>query len=145
MQLVVEAYLVLVALLLGSFINLALDRLPRRESLVAPRSHCRSCGRVLNPVDLMPVLGYALRGGRCATCRVAIGATAPAVEAACGLLMVAALVGLGLWPGAVAGLAAVSLLGITLTTLALRGGGAGAFRSPESRSGTTNSAAHRPR
>ena len=36
------AYLVLVALLLGSFINMAADRLPRHESLVHPRSHCRS-------------------------------------------------------------------------------------------------------
>ncbi len=38
--LAVMAYLVVVALLLGSFINLAADRLPRRESLVRPRSHC---------------------------------------------------------------------------------------------------------
>ena len=40
-------YLVLVALLLGSFINLAADRLPRGESLIRPRSHCRACGRQL--------------------------------------------------------------------------------------------------
>src|SRR2546428_13050198 len=61
--LAVPAYLVLVAMLIGSFINLAADRLPRRESIVRPRSHCRSCGRVLNLVDLIPVAGYAIRGG----------------------------------------------------------------------------------
>ena len=60
-QLGLEAYLVLVALLIGSFINLAADRLPRGESVVSPRSHCRSCGRVLNVVDLFPVAGYLVR------------------------------------------------------------------------------------
>ena len=114
------SYLVLVAMLAGSFINLAADRLPRGESIVAPRSHCRSCGRVLNAVDLVPVAGYLLRRGRCATCGVAIGASSPLVEAACGLVMAAAILRLGLWPGGAAGLAAVSLIGLGLTTYSLR-------------------------
>ena len=116
----VGAYLVLVGLLFGSFVNLAADRLPRGESLVRPRSHCRSCGRVLNVVDLLPVLGYAVRGGRCATCGTAIGATSPIVEAACGLAMVLAVVALGVWPGAVAGLAVVAVIGVGFTTIAYR-------------------------
>lgn len=111
------AYLVLVALLLGSFINLAADRLPRRESLVRPRSHCRSCGRVLNFVDLIPVGGYLIRGGRCASCGVSIGAWAPAVEALCGALMVAPLVLFGLVPGAMAGVAAIAVAGVAVVGL----------------------------
>ena len=95
----IEAYLVLVALLVGSFINLAADRVPRGESLLRPRSHCRSCGRVLNAVDLIPVAGYMIRGGRCATCRVPIGGASPLIEAVCGGCMAAALVWLGLWMG----------------------------------------------
>jgi leader peptidase (prepilin peptidase)/N-methyltransferase len=110
-------YLVLVALLLGSFINLAADRLPRHESLVHPRSHCRSCGRVLNLVDLIPVAGYLVRGGRCASCRATIGASSPAVEALCGAAMVASVALLGLWWGAVAGFAAVGAIGVTGVTL----------------------------
>ena len=113
-------YLVLVAMLLGSFINLAADRLPRGESLVMPRSHCRLCGRVLNGLDLVPVAGYLLRGGRCATCGIGIGISSPIVEAACGLVMAAAVIRLGLWPGALAGLAAVALIGVGLTTVAMR-------------------------
>ena len=66
----VGTYAVLVAALVGSFINLAADRVPRRESVVRPRSRCRSCGRVLNLVDLIPVAGYLIRAGRCATCTV---------------------------------------------------------------------------
>lgn len=116
----VAAYLVLVALLCGSFINLAADRLPRGESIVRPRSHCRSCGRVLNLVDLIPVAGYAVRGGRCATCRTPIGLMSPAVEAISGGLMLGALAWLGLWPGAIIGAIIVALLGQAIVVGALR-------------------------
>jgi leader peptidase (prepilin peptidase) / N-methyltransferase len=112
------AYLVLVALLLGSFINLAADRLPRRESLLHPRSHCRSCGRVLNLVDLIPVAGYVIRGGRCASCGASIGASSPAIEALCGALMIAALSMLGLVRGAVMGIGLVALVGVAAVWLA---------------------------
>jgi len=113
-------YLVLVSLLLGSFINLAADRLPRGESLVRPRSHCRACGRQLNTIDLLPVLGYALRRGRCATCGSPIGASAPFVEGVAGACMAVPVVFLGLWPGAVAGLCLVACWGLVVTSLAAR-------------------------
>jgi prepilin signal peptidase PulO-like enzyme (type II secretory pathway) len=114
-----EAYLVMVALLLGSFINLAADRAPRAESLLRPRSHCRGCGRVLNALDLVPVAGFLIRGGRCATCRVQIGATSPLVEAATGACMLGALAWLGLWPGAALGFVLVALLGLAVVGLSL--------------------------
>jgi prepilin signal peptidase PulO-like enzyme (type II secretory pathway) len=114
------AYLVLVGLLVGSFVNMAADRLPRGESIVQPRSHCRACGRRLNVVDLIPVLGYAVRGGRCVTCRTPIGASAPLVEAVSGGLMLAAIAGLGLWPGAVSGLVLVALWGLLVIGVAFR-------------------------
>ncbi|TMD88111.1 MAG: prepilin peptidase [Chloroflexi bacterium] len=112
-MLALQAYLILVALLLGSFINLAADRRPRGESLVRPRSHCRSCGRVLNVVDLIPVAGYLIRKGRCATCGVAIGALSPAVEALCGLAMIAGIAALGIGRGAAVGFALVAVIGLT--------------------------------
>jgi prepilin signal peptidase PulO-like enzyme (type II secretory pathway) len=108
---IVSAYLVLVALLLGSFINLAADRLPRGESLISPASHCRACDRRLNFVDLVPVLGYIVRGGRCADCRVPIGVSSPVVEALCGAAMLIPLATLGLARGAVVGFALVGLVG----------------------------------
>jgi prepilin signal peptidase PulO-like enzyme (type II secretory pathway) len=91
-ELPLDIYLVLVALFVGSFINLAVDRAPRGESLVTPRSHCRSCGRVLNVIDLLPVAGYFIRRGRCATCGTPIGFSAPAIEASSGGLMLVSLV-----------------------------------------------------
>src|SRR5438105_15382752 len=106
----VEGYLVIVALLFGSFINLAADRLPRGESILRPRSHCRPCGRQLNLLDLVPVGGYLLRRGPCAGCGAPIGMSSLAVAGACGLVMMMPLlwVGVGgaprlasaLWPAA---------------------------------------------
>jgi leader peptidase (prepilin peptidase)/N-methyltransferase len=116
----VATYLVLVALMLGSFINLAADRIPRHESLIRPRSHCRSCGRQLNVVDLLPVLGYVIRGGRCATCKVPIGVSAPLVEAVAGACVLAAIVWQGLWPGALTGLGLVALWGVIVVTASAR-------------------------
>ena len=117
----VAAYLILVGLMIGSFINLAADRLPRGESVIRPRSHCRACGRQLNAIDLLPVLGYVLRAGRCATCKAPIGLAAPFVEASCGGAMLAAVVSLGLWPGALVGLAVVISFGAAVVANGLRG------------------------
>jgi prepilin signal peptidase PulO-like enzyme (type II secretory pathway) len=113
-------YLVLIGLITGSFINLAADRVPRGESIVRPRSHCRSCGRVLTVVDLLPVVGYLLRRGRCASCGTPIGRTSPVVEFVSGACMFAMLAWLGLWPGAIAGFALLALLGFSVTGLALK-------------------------
>lgn len=123
----VAAYLVLVAMLVGSFFNLAADRLPRGESLIRPRSHCRSCGRVLDLVDLAPVAGYLLRRGRCASCGVAIGVGSPVLEAVCGAAMLASLTVLGPGRGALVGGVAVAFIGlarvgaVARTTTARRG------------------------
>jgi prepilin signal peptidase PulO-like enzyme (type II secretory pathway) len=113
-------YLVLAGLMLGSFINLAADRVPRRESVISPASHCRSCGRHLNAIDLIPVAGYLLRRGRCATCGVPIGPSSPAVEAVSGALMAVALIWLGPWPGAIAGLGLIALWGLGVTGVAVQ-------------------------
>lgn len=119
-QFVVATYFVLVALLLGSFINLAADRLPRGESIVTPRSHCRACGRQLDFVDLLPVAGYLIRRGRCATCRTSIGISSPIVEAASGGLMLGAIAWQGIWPGAVTGLVLIAFWGSAVTLLGFR-------------------------
>jgi leader peptidase (prepilin peptidase) / N-methyltransferase len=113
-------YLVFVGLAFGSFLNLAADRLPRSESLVRPPSHCRTCGRRLNFVDLLPVAGYVIRGGRCATCRAPIGVSAPILECLCGACVATPILLQGLWPGAVTGLTLLLGLGSVVTVLALR-------------------------
>ena len=116
----VGAYLCFVALLLGSFINLAADRIPRGESSVRPGSHCRACGRRLNFVDLIPVAGYLIRRGRCATCGTPIGASAPVVEALSGALVLAPILVIGPWRGAILGVALVAAYGAGVVGRAMR-------------------------
>lgn len=72
-------------LALGSFLELAADRLPRGESIVAPPSHCRACGRRLTPGELVPLVSYVRQRGRCRGCDTPIGAGVPLREALSGL------------------------------------------------------------
>ena len=71
----------LLGLLVGSFLNVVIHRLPRGESLVRPASRCPSCGAAIKPYDNVPVLSWLLLRGRCRNCGVAIGVRYPIVEA----------------------------------------------------------------
>jgi len=74
----------------GSFLNVVTFRLPRRESLVKPRSHCTSCGAHVRPYDNVPILSWLLLRGRCRDCGAQISPRYPLVEAATALLCAAA-------------------------------------------------------
>jgi leader peptidase (prepilin peptidase)/N-methyltransferase len=74
------AIITLVGLAIGSFLNVVIHRLPRRESLVSPGSRCPSCGYALGAVDNVPVLSWVLLGGRCRKCRARISVRYPVVE-----------------------------------------------------------------
>jgi leader peptidase (prepilin peptidase)/N-methyltransferase len=93
-----SAFLVVFGLIVGSFLNVCIYRLPRRESLVWPGSHCPSCGRAIRWYDNVPVLGFLLLGGRCRDCRAPIGLRYPAVEIATAALVVAELWAYGWQP-----------------------------------------------
>lgn len=71
---------VVFALLLGSFLNVIIYRLPRGESVVWPGSHCPRCGSSLKAWDLIPVLSYLWLGGRCRSCKDRISLRYPLVE-----------------------------------------------------------------
>ncbi|HTD57771.1 MAG TPA: prepilin peptidase [Solirubrobacteraceae bacterium] len=76
--------------MIGSFLNVVVYRLPRRESLVRPASHCRACGVAVKPYDNVPVLSWLLLRGRCRNCSAPISKRYPLVEALTGLLCVGA-------------------------------------------------------
>ncbi len=82
--------LFLVGASIGSFLNVIIYRLPRGKSLVFPPSHCLSCGARLTFIDLIPVFSYLLLRGRCRHCGKHFSARYMLVEAATGLLAVAA-------------------------------------------------------
>ncbi len=83
----------------GSFLNVVIYRLPHRQSLLHPPSHCRSCGTRLRALDLIPVLSYVLLRGRCRYCGKSFSPRYAIVELATGLLAAAAVYtcGLGLY------------------------------------------------
>ena len=76
----------------GSFLNVVAWRLPRKESLLHPASHCPRCGTTLAWHDNLPLLGWLLRRGRCGQCRRPIAVRYPLVEALTAGLWVAMLV-----------------------------------------------------
>jgi prepilin signal peptidase PulO-like enzyme (type II secretory pathway) len=71
----------LLAAVLGSFLNVCISRLPRGESIVLPASHCPSCRVPIRAVDNIPLLSYFVLGGRCRACGVTIPWRYPLVEA----------------------------------------------------------------
>jgi leader peptidase (prepilin peptidase)/N-methyltransferase len=77
-------YIVVFAIgaLLGSFLNVCIHRLPRRESVVWPASRCPSCGTPIAAYDNIPILSYLWLRGRCRTCRSRISLRYPVVELA---------------------------------------------------------------
>ena len=79
----------LLGLAIGSFLNVVIWRVPRKESVVRPPSHCPQCETPIRPVDNVPVLSWLLLRGRCRHCGNPIAVRYPLVEASCGVLFVA--------------------------------------------------------
>jgi leader peptidase (prepilin peptidase)/N-methyltransferase len=72
----------LLGLLIGSFLNVVIWRVPRGESVVSPPSHCPACDAPISNRDNVPVLSWLLLRGRCRHCHEPISARYPLVEAA---------------------------------------------------------------
>src|SRR3954453_10849476 len=70
----------LFGLLLGSFLNVCIYRIPRDLSVVWPRSFCPECGQTIKWHENIPLLSFVLLGGRCSSCSQTIGFRYPAVE-----------------------------------------------------------------
>jgi leader peptidase (prepilin peptidase)/N-methyltransferase len=70
----------LLGLAFGSFLNVCLSRWPEGESVVNPRSHCRSCGRTLAWWENVPVVSWVALRGRCRSCKEKISWRYPLVE-----------------------------------------------------------------
>jgi leader peptidase (prepilin peptidase)/N-methyltransferase len=80
-----EAVAFILGLLFGSFLNVCISRLPRRESVVHPRSHCPNCGAGIRWYDNIPLVSWLLLRGRCRDCKEPISWRYPLVELATGM------------------------------------------------------------
>ena len=76
-------------LVIGSFLNVVIWRVPQKVSVISPRSSCPSCDTRIRPRDNVPVLSWLLLHGRCRSCGEAISPRYPLIELLTGVLFAA--------------------------------------------------------
>ncbi|HET6466307.1 MAG TPA: prepilin peptidase [Nitrospiria bacterium] len=108
----------ILGLIIGSFLNVCIHRLPRNESLIAPSSRCPSCHHSVRWWDNIPVISFLILGGRCRDCGRPISWRYPVVELVSGIgyLLLVWRFGVG-WQTVVYALLFSSLLVITFIDL----------------------------
>jgi leader peptidase (prepilin peptidase)/N-methyltransferase len=97
-------------LVIGSFLNVVVWRVPRHESLSSPPSHCPGCDRPIKPYDNVPVVSWLLLRGRCRWCGEPISVRYPLTEAVTAVLYVAVVLARDDAAGIALGLALVTIL-----------------------------------
>ena len=88
LQICVFIFLLMLGLVIGSFLNVVIYRLPLGASLISPRSSCVNCGRVLGVFDLIPAAAYIMLGGRCRYCRAPISPRYPFGELLAAMIII---------------------------------------------------------
>lgn len=96
MALLIYSYVFLLGCCIGSFLNVLVYRIPRKENFLTGRSHCAECGRTLNWYELVPLISYGALLGKCRTCKAHISLRYPIVELLTGLLALLSLYRFGL-------------------------------------------------
>ena len=86
----------LLGLVIGSFLNVCIVRIPAGKSIVLPASACPKCGAPIKPYDNIPVLSFLILGGKCRACRAPISPMYPLVEFLNGALYVVCYLAFGL-------------------------------------------------
>lgn len=86
----------ILGLVIGSFLNVCIYRIPIEKSIAFPPSHCTACKHKLNPLDLVPVFSYIFLRGRCRYCGEKISIRYPIIEILNGLLYLIVYVKFGL-------------------------------------------------
>ena len=76
----------LYGIVIGSFLNVCIYRIPKKENIAKVRSHCTSCGYQLKWYDLVPLFSYLFLGGKCRKCKEKISIQYPIIEALNGVL-----------------------------------------------------------
>lgn len=113
--------LFVLGLVLGSFLNVVIHRLPRDRSIVWPPSSCPVCSARIRPWDNIPVVSWLWLGGRCRDCRAPISWRYPAVELAAALLLVGLAFALGPRPALVpAAFFSLALLAVAIIDFEFR-------------------------
>src|SRR5258707_2198860 len=113
---VIIAGFFLFGLLIGSFLNVCITRIPAGVSIVSPKSRCPQCDSPIKPYDNVPVLSWLILHGKCRSCRTAISAMYPSIELLTGLVFVACYLSFGLSLATVKWLFFSSILVVLIVT-----------------------------
>jgi leader peptidase (prepilin peptidase)/N-methyltransferase len=103
-------------LLVGSFLNVVVHRVPAGQSVVRPRSSCPGCGTEISARDNIPVLSWLLLRGRCRSCSAPISVRYPAVEALTALLFLAMALRFG-WSAELPAFLYLTAVGVALAAI----------------------------
>lgn len=68
MKIILYVYAYIIGVVVGSFLTLAIHRIPKKEDITHTRSYCPKCNHRLNFLDLIPILSYIFLGGKCRYC-----------------------------------------------------------------------------
>jgi leader peptidase (prepilin peptidase)/N-methyltransferase len=118
---VVIAFFFLFGIVIGSFLNVCITRIPEEVSVVAPGSRCPRCSTPIKPYDNVPVFAWLWLRGKCRACGAPISVMYPLVELATGLLFVGGYLEFGITQATVKWLFFICLIIIlTLTDLRVR-------------------------
>lgn len=98
LSIIFYAALFLYGIVIGSFLNVCILRIPLKETIVSKRSHCMSCGHQLAWFDLFPLFSYLSLGGKCRYCKAHISKQYPIIEATNGIMAVLCFVFAGFFP-----------------------------------------------
>jgi len=71
---------------IGSFLNVCIYRIPREESIAYPPSHCTNCNNVIKAYDLIPVISYIFLKGKCRFCKEKVSIRYPIIELITGVI-----------------------------------------------------------
>jgi leader peptidase (prepilin peptidase)/N-methyltransferase len=93
---IIGIFVFVFGLLIGSFLNVCIIRIPQQKSIVMPASACPKCGAPIHPYDNIPVVSWLLLGGKCRACKTKISGMYPLVELLSGLLFLGCYMAFGL-------------------------------------------------
>jgi leader peptidase (prepilin peptidase) / N-methyltransferase len=93
---VLPVFVFLFGLIVGSFLNVCILRIPKAESIVLPASHCPVCNTAIKPYDNIPVLSWLVLRGQCRKCKTRISILYPIVELLTGTLFLACYLAFGI-------------------------------------------------
>ncbi len=88
LNLLIYLIIFLYGIVIGSFVNVCIYRIPLKEDIVKERSHCMSCGHVLQWYELIPLVSFVVQKGRCRSCGAKLSVQYPLIEGLNGVLYV---------------------------------------------------------